>query len=204
MDILQKFKSSIYHVLVATDVAARGLDIKSVKSVVNFDIAKDMDMHVHRIGRTGRAGDKDGTAYTLITQKEARFAGFVSRIHHKYTTILPLQLVSISYMDVHLYRYLGCKYLVCGNFVAFPYYVSCLIALDVGRFRSKRDSRKGGGKKCRGRGGGGRGVRWMDLGLGIGYNTESNSSSSNTVSSRSAALTPQWTGMMSQFKTKFE
>ncbi|ONI14828.1 hypothetical protein PRUPE_3G010900 [Prunus persica] len=75
MDILQKFKSGIYHVLIATDVAARGLDIKSIKSVVNFDIAKDMDMHVHRIGRTGRAGDKDGTAYTLITQKEARFAG---------------------------------------------------------------------------------------------------------------------------------
>ncbi|XP_039003042.1 DEAD-box ATP-dependent RNA helicase 24-like isoform X2 [Hibiscus syriacus] len=75
MEILQKFKSGIYHVLVATDVAARGLDIKSIKSVVNYDIAKDMDMHVHRIGRTGRAGDKDGIAYTLITQKEARFAG---------------------------------------------------------------------------------------------------------------------------------
>lgn len=75
MDILLKFKSGIFHVLVATDVAARGLDIKSIKSVVNFDIARDMDMHVHRIGRTGRAGEKDGTAYTLITQKEARFAG---------------------------------------------------------------------------------------------------------------------------------
>ncbi|CAN1285816.1 DEAD-box ATP-dependent RNA helicase 24, partial [Linum perenne] len=75
MEILQKFKSGVYHVLIATDVAARGLDIKSIKSVVNFDIAKDMDMHVHRIGRTGRAGDKDGIAYTLITQKEARFAG---------------------------------------------------------------------------------------------------------------------------------
>ncbi|XP_052185755.1 DEAD-box ATP-dependent RNA helicase 24 isoform X2 [Diospyros lotus] len=75
METLQKFKSGIYHVLIATDVAARGLDIKSIKSVVNFDIARDMDMHVHRIGRTGRAGDKDGTAYTLITQKEARFAG---------------------------------------------------------------------------------------------------------------------------------
>lgn len=75
MDTLQKFKSGTYHVLIATDVAARGLDIKSIKSVVNFDIAKEMDMHVHRIGRTGRAGDKDGTAFTLITQKEARFAG---------------------------------------------------------------------------------------------------------------------------------
>ncbi|RLN40257.1 putative DEAD-box ATP-dependent RNA helicase family protein [Panicum miliaceum] len=75
METLQKFKSGTYHVLVATDVAARGLDIKSIKTVVNFDIAKEMDMHIHRIGRTGRAGDKHGTAYTLITQKEARFAG---------------------------------------------------------------------------------------------------------------------------------
>jgi ATP-dependent RNA helicase DDX42 len=75
MDVLQKFKSGVYHVLVATDVAARGLDIKSIKAVVNFDVAKDMDSHVHRIGRTGRAGDKEGVAYTLVTQKEARFAG---------------------------------------------------------------------------------------------------------------------------------
>lgn len=52
VEVLQKFKSGVYHVLVATDVAARGLDIKSIKSVVNFDIARDIDMHVHRIGRT--------------------------------------------------------------------------------------------------------------------------------------------------------
>ena len=75
MEVLQKFKSGIYHVLVATDVAARGLDIKSIKTVVNFDIARDMDSHVHRIGRTGRAGDKEGVAHTLVTGKEARFAG---------------------------------------------------------------------------------------------------------------------------------
>ncbi|KAM1601548.1 hypothetical protein ACFX13_026344 [Malus domestica] len=171
MDILQKFKSGIYHVLVATDVAARGLDIKSIKSVVNFDIAKDMDMHVHRIGRTGRAGDKDGTAYTLITQKEARFAGELVN-----SLVAAGQIVSTELMD---------------------------LAMKDGRFRSKRDSRKGGGKKGRGRGSGGRGVRGVDFGLGIGYNTESNNSSSNTVASRSAAVTPQRTGMMSQFKTKF-
>ncbi|XP_009349922.2 DEAD-box ATP-dependent RNA helicase 24 [Pyrus x bretschneideri] len=174
MDILQKFKSGIYHVLVATDVAARGLDIKSIKSVVNFDIAKDMDMHVHRIGRTGRAGDKDGTAYTLITQKEARFAGELVN-----SLVAAGQIVSTELMD---------------------------LAMKDGRFRSKRDSRKGGGKKGRGRGGGGgggRGVRGVDFGLGIGYNTESNNSSSHTVASRSATVTPVRTGMMSQFKTKF-
>ncbi|KAM1412942.1 hypothetical protein FF1_025241 [Malus domestica] len=90
MDILQKFRSGIYHVLVAIDVAARGRDIKSIKSVVNFDIAKDMDMHVHQIGRTGRSGDKDGTAYTLITQKEALFAELNHDIVHHILTLLPI------------------------------------------------------------------------------------------------------------------
>ncbi|KAM2989042.1 hypothetical protein FF2_003067 [Malus domestica] len=95
MDILQKFNSGIYHVLGATDVAARGRDIKSIKSVVNFDIAKDMDMHVHQIGRTGRGGDKDGTAYTLITQKEAHFAGELVN-----SLVVVGQIVSIELMDL--------------------------------------------------------------------------------------------------------
>lgn len=95
METLQKFKSGTFHVLIATDVAARGLDIKSIKSVVNFDIARDMDMHVHRIGRTGRAGDKDGTAYTLITTKEARFAGELVN-----SLIAAGQNVSMELMDL--------------------------------------------------------------------------------------------------------
>lgn len=95
IEILQKYKSGVYHVLVATDVAARGLDIKSIKSVVNYDIARDMDMHVHRIGRTGRAGDKDGTAYTLITQKEARFAGELVN-----SLVAAGQNVSVELMDL--------------------------------------------------------------------------------------------------------
>lgn len=94
-ETLQKFKSGIYHVLIATDVAARGLDIKSLKSVVNYDIAKDMDMHVHRIGRTGRAGDKDGTAFTLITHKEARFAGELAN-----SLVAAGQTVSVELMDL--------------------------------------------------------------------------------------------------------
>ncbi|KAK9280892.1 hypothetical protein L1049_003783 [Liquidambar formosana] len=171
MDILQKFKSGTYHVLIATDVAARGLDIKSIKSVVNFDIARDMDMHVHRIGRTGRAGDKDGTAYTLITQKEARFAGELVN-----SLIAAGQNVSNELMD---------------------------LAMKDGRFRSKRDARKGGGKKAKGRGGSGRGVRGVDFGLGIGYNPESNNTPSVSAPSRSAAVNSLKTGMMAQFKSNF-
>ncbi|CAG8456430.1 2814_t:CDS:10 [Dentiscutata erythropus] len=76
--VLKDFKNNKFPIMVATDVAARGLDIKAVKTVVNYDIARDIDSHVHRIGRTGRAGEK-GTAYTLITQKEDKFAGDLVR-----------------------------------------------------------------------------------------------------------------------------
>lgn len=75
---LADFKSGKCSVMVATDVAARGLDIRDVKTVVNYDVAKNIDIHVHRIGRTGRMGVdgfEPGVAYTLITHKEMQFAG---------------------------------------------------------------------------------------------------------------------------------
>lgn len=99
MDVLQKFKAGVYHVLVATDVAARGLDIKSIKSVVNFDTAKDMDSHVHRIGRTGRAGDKEGVAHTLITQREARFAGELVTSLIAAGQTAPVDLIDLAMKD---------------------------------------------------------------------------------------------------------
>nr|CAD2140997.1 unnamed protein product [Meloidogyne enterolobii] len=59
-------------VLVATDVAARGLDIPEIRNVINFDVARDIDTHIHRIGRTGRAGHQ-GSAYTLVLEKDSEF-----------------------------------------------------------------------------------------------------------------------------------
>lgn len=67
---LVRFTNKSTSVLIATDVAARGLDIDSLDAVINFHIARDPEMHVHRIGRTGRAG-KQGTAYSLISDKES-------------------------------------------------------------------------------------------------------------------------------------
>jgi ATP-dependent RNA helicase DDX42 len=75
MGVLDSFKSGSLHVLVATDVAARGLDIRTIKTVLNYDAARDLDTHIHRVGRTGRAGDKEGRAITLMTPGDARFAG---------------------------------------------------------------------------------------------------------------------------------
>jgi ATP-dependent RNA helicase RhlE len=62
---LQKFKKGEVQILIATDVAARGLDISDVSHVINYQLPMTMDSYIHRIGRTGRAG-KGGTAYTFV------------------------------------------------------------------------------------------------------------------------------------------
>lgn len=67
--VLARFKDGSIELLVATDVAARGLDVENVTHVINYDIAQSPESHVHRIGRTGRAG-REGTAFTLIHPRE--------------------------------------------------------------------------------------------------------------------------------------
>ena len=68
-EVLVQFSNKSCSVLVATDVAARGLDIKELKMVVNYDLPHDEETYTHRIGRTGRAG-KEGTSITFFTQRE--------------------------------------------------------------------------------------------------------------------------------------
>lgn len=68
--VLEKFKAAQdVTILVATDVAARGLDVKGVDLVINFELPSDSETYVHRIGRTGRAGS-EGTAYSLVSDKD--------------------------------------------------------------------------------------------------------------------------------------
>ena len=69
MSVLNKFKNERIEILVATDVAARGLDISGVTHVYNFDIPQDPESYVHRIGRTGRAG-RTGEAISFVTPRE--------------------------------------------------------------------------------------------------------------------------------------
>ncbi|MGG0462547.1 DEAD/DEAH box helicase [Priestia aryabhattai] len=68
-EVIRQFKNHTIEIMVATDVAARGLDITGVSHVYNFDIPQDPESYVHRIGRTGRAGTK-GLAVTFITPRE--------------------------------------------------------------------------------------------------------------------------------------
>jgi len=69
VQVLNRFRDNRLKVLVATDVAARGLDIDDISHVINYDLPQDLEIYVHRIGRTGRAGKK-GIALTLLTPQE--------------------------------------------------------------------------------------------------------------------------------------
>jgi ATP-dependent RNA helicase DeaD len=76
--ILKKFKSKTINVLIATDVAARGIDIVNLSHVINYSIPQNPEAYVHRIGRTGRAGS-EGTAITFVTPSEYRSLVFIKR-----------------------------------------------------------------------------------------------------------------------------
>ena len=81
--VMRKFRDGSIDVLVATDVAARGLDVSGVTHVVNFDLPQDPESYVHRIGRTGRAG-KEGTAWTFVTPREIDHLHFIEKVtRHK-------------------------------------------------------------------------------------------------------------------------
>lgn len=76
--VLRKFRNRQVNILVATDVAARGIDINNLSHVINYSLPQDSESYVHRIGRTGRAGNQ-GTAITFISSSEMRQFGFLRR-----------------------------------------------------------------------------------------------------------------------------
>lgn len=77
--IMEKFKHKRINILVATDVAARGIDVQDLTHVINFSLPQDPESYVHRIGRTGRAG-KEGTAITFVTPAEYRKLMYIKRV----------------------------------------------------------------------------------------------------------------------------
>ena len=77
--ILGKFKDQKISILVATDVAARGIDVENLSHVINYSLPQELETYIHRIGRTGRAGNK-GTAISLVTPAEIRFISPIEKM----------------------------------------------------------------------------------------------------------------------------
>lgn len=92
---LQQFREGNAPILVATDVASRGIDVKDVRAVVNYDAPAQAEDYVHRIGRSGRAG-ATGESYTLITPSDAPFAAELCRMLSKSGRPLPRELLPFA------------------------------------------------------------------------------------------------------------
>jgi ATP-dependent RNA helicase RhlE len=78
-EALEGFKTGKYKVLVATDIAARGIDVTGIELVINYDLPDDAQNYVHRIGRTGRAGQK-GHAISFATPDQSRDVGDIEKL----------------------------------------------------------------------------------------------------------------------------
>ena len=92
-----QLKSGKLDILVATDVAARGLDVDRISHVVNYDIPIDTESYVHRIGRTGRAG-RSGAAISFVTPRERRLLGAIEKATRQPLT--QMQLPSVDAVNV--------------------------------------------------------------------------------------------------------
>ncbi|MBP3477785.1 MAG: DEAD/DEAH box helicase [Lachnospiraceae bacterium] len=79
--VMNLFRSGRAGILIATDVAARGIDVSDVEAVYNYDVPEDIEYYVHRIGRTGRAG-KTGRSFTLVVGREAYKVRDIERVCH--------------------------------------------------------------------------------------------------------------------------
>lgn len=87
--IMEEYKSGAIDILVATDVAARGIDVSDIQVVFNYDITPDNDSYLHRIGRTGRA-KKEGISFVLHSKDEQKRLDSI--IHYTHSNIIPLEI----------------------------------------------------------------------------------------------------------------
>jgi ATP-dependent RNA helicase DeaD len=95
--VMSRFRDGTADLLIATDVAARGLDIEHVSHVINYDIPQSPDVYVHRIGRTGRAG-REGTAITLVQPREHFLLKAIERVVKQ--RIEPARIPSVADVKV--------------------------------------------------------------------------------------------------------
>ena len=88
-DVMFKFKSGQYDVLVATDIVARGIDIDDIEMVINYDVPHDTEDYVHRIGRTARA-NRDGRAITFVSEEDQYWFQQIEKFLEKVVDKMPL------------------------------------------------------------------------------------------------------------------
>jgi superfamily II DNA/RNA helicase len=106
---IQRFKSGHARVLVATDVAARGLHVSDISHVICFDASKDKDTHVHRVGRTGRTGGVQGRCFALVPDADPQFAAVVAETMLEGGLTVPpwlWRLASTNHAFRNLHRHL--------------------------------------------------------------------------------------------------
>mmetsp|Transcript_24137 Transcript_24137/g.68694 ORF Transcript_24137/g.68694 Transcript_24137/m.68694 type:complete len:232 (-) Transcript_24137:122-817(-) len=93
--VLKEFKDGKNPILVATDVASRGLDVKDIKYVINYDFPSQIEDYVHRVGRTGRAG-ATGSSYTFFTPDKARHAKDLAGVLQEANQPVPEELQKLA------------------------------------------------------------------------------------------------------------
>jgi ATP-dependent RNA helicase DeaD len=124
--VMQRFRDGTTELLVATDVAARGLDIEHVSHVVNYDVPSAADAYVHRIGRTGRAG-REGVAITLAEPREHRLIRNIEQLTKQRIHVEPLPtLVDLRTRRLELTRAALRETLVAGDLDGFRVVVETL------------------------------------------------------------------------------
>ena len=96
--VMIQFANRSCNVLVATDVAARGLDVSELAAVINVDVSPDSEVHIHRIGRTGRAGSK-GLALNLVSMDEMGFFGRIEQLQGRESQWQPLSALNPKSSD---------------------------------------------------------------------------------------------------------
>merc|ERR1712176_1295309 len=93
--VLKEFKEGKSPILVASDVASRGLDVKDIKYVINYDFPNQIEDYIHRVGRTGRAG-ATGSSYTFFTPDKARHANDLMKVLQEAKQQIPEELEKMA------------------------------------------------------------------------------------------------------------
>ena len=98
-EVMLDFRNGKVDILIATDIVARGIDVDDIPLVINYDVPRDAEDYVHRIGRTARYGSEGGEAVTLVSEKDQRFFSKIERFLGKTIERLNIQTETINTLE---------------------------------------------------------------------------------------------------------